>query len=148
MRPFQRALILWDNTFDAIVEKLSVARRQYFGLRGPTSKKYYTKRIWDRNHIFMAIFLICNGVNIYIRAWNIRDIWYTGWGHFGPPHWGLVSLKRGLGGLNYLMCLKYTLKPFGNLYEIYVLSAKNQAPTPSENCEESSTTPLRKLRRI
>ena len=50
------------NRFSAIIRD-NVARRHYFGLRGPTSKYYYGKAIWDRNLIFVAIFLICNVLN-------------------------------------------------------------------------------------
>ena len=40
------------------------ARRHYFGLRGPTSNNYYAESIWDRNLILVAIFIICNVLNL------------------------------------------------------------------------------------
>ncbi len=61
------------NRFSAVIRE-NVDRRHCFGIRGPTSKYYYGKAIWDRNLIFVAIFLILNILK-RMEAFRIYVIW-------------------------------------------------------------------------
>ena len=80
-------ILCCNQRFSAIIRE-NVAWRHYFGLRGPISKYYYGKAIWDRNLIFVAIFLICNVLNFVYWKLNFnafRNITSSG-GSF-PPLW-------------------------------------------------------------
>ena len=86
------------NRFSAIIRD-NVARRHYFGLRGPTSKYYYGKAIWVRNLIFVAIFLICNELNLVywkLSSNAFRNMNSSG-GSFWPPASVISELRKGSG---------------------------------------------------
>ena len=84
--------------FSAMIRD-NVARRHYFGLRGPTSKYYYGKAIWVRNLIFVAIFLICNELNLVywkLSSNAFRNMNSSG-GSFWPPGSVISELRKGSG---------------------------------------------------
>ena len=94
------------NRFSAIIRD-NVARRHYFGIRGPTSKYYYGKAIWVRNLIFVGIFLICNELNLVywkLSSNAFRNMNSSG-GSFWPPASVISELRKGSGmeGLIYII---------------------------------------------